>query len=81
MVFPADVRGVYDADEREVGEGPGGKKLKRSVSAWVQHNRIVFKANKPPAGEEQTEVAVFSNNKELTGYDSNNPDEWKSGNN
>ena len=24
---------------------------------------------------------MFSNNKEPTGYDSNNPDEWKSGNN
>ena len=49
------------------------------MSAWVQHNRILFIANKPPVGEEQTEVVVFSNNKEPTGYDSNNPDEWESG--
>ena len=80
MWFPADVQGVYDAEERDVGVGAGGKTLRRSVSAWVQHNRILFIANKPPVGEEQTEVVVFSNNKEPTGYDSNNPDEWKSGN-
>ena len=47
----------------------------------MQHNRVLFIANKPPAGEEQTEVAVFSNNNEPTGYNSNDPDEWKSGNN
>ena len=81
MVFPYDVRGVYDAPPREVGDGPGNTKLRRSVSAWVLNDRIIFKATKPPEGEESTEVAVFSNNTDDTGYDDDNPDEWKSGNN
>ena len=51
------------------------------MSAWVQHNRVLPIANKPPEGEDDTEVAVFSNNKVATGYDSNNPDEWQTGNN
>ena len=68
MGFPADVWGVYDTPEREVGEGPGGKKLRQSVSAWVQHSRVLFIANKLPVGEEQAEVAAFSNNKEAAGY-------------
>ena len=46
----------------------------------VKHDRILFIANKPPAGEEKTEVGVFSNNKEPTGYVSNSPDEYLSGN-
>ena len=81
MVFPVHVRGLYMAPARDVEEGPRGKPLRRSVTAYVYHNRIDFLANQPPSGEEDTQVQVFSNNNDLDpGYDSSNPDEWKTGN-
>ena len=82
MGFPPDVRGLYVAPAQEVEDGPRGKPLRRSVTAYVYHNRIDFLANQPPSGEEDTQVQVFSNNNDPDpGYDSSNPDEWKSGNN
>jgi hypothetical protein len=80
MGFPADVRGIYLALAREVGKNTGHVQ-KRSATAFVFHNRIVFYAREPPPGKERTEVSVHSTNNEPTGYDSSNPDEWKTGNN
>ena len=60
MGFPPDVRGIYDAPVRDVGVGAGGKTLRRSVTAWVFHNRILFIGKPMPDGTKGTEVAVFS---------------------
>ena len=49
------------------------------MTAYVYHNKIQFVANRPPEGEKDTEVAVYSNNSDPTGYDSSNPDEWQTG--
>ena len=80
MGFPGGVRGIYTAPEREVGRNQGHVR-KRSVTAYVFNNRIVFLAREPPPGEEKTEVVVYSNNDEPTGYDNDNPNEWSTGKN
>ena len=81
MGFPPDVRRLYTAPPRVVGEGPRGNPIKRSVTAYVYHNRIDFVANRSPEGQKDTKVQVFLQNDDPNGYDSNNPDEWQTGKN
>ena len=69
MGFPADVRGVYGAPERVVGVGAGGKPLKRSATAFVFHNRIIFVGKPMPDGTKGTEVAVFSDINDPPAFD------------
>ena len=81
MGFPADVRGLYAAPVCSVGVSARGTTPRQLVAAYVNYSKILFIANKPPEGEEKTEVAVFLTNNDPTGYDDNNPDEYPTGNN
>ena len=74
IVFPRDVRGVYDTPEREVGEASGHTK-KYSVSAKVGHNTIIFVAS-PKLG---TDVRVYSINNNSAGYTNLDQSELENG--
>ena len=66
MMFPYDVRGIYDAPARDIGQSSGHTQ-RRSVTAKVMPGRIVFRAKEPPENNKQ-DVAVMPQNKESTGY-------------
>ena len=75
MVFPYDVRGVYKAPERDVGEA-SGQTLRASVTATVTRDTIKFVTTpKTKFGEAE----VYSKGTNSTGYKTLTRDEIEKG--
>ena len=65
MVFPSDVRGVYETSEREVVDPVSGKTMRRILVAKVRAYQVLIKAGKtPPTGDVEVELGSKDSSKD-----------------